>query len=112
MEDLSPNDGNGLDYAILESLNTHGEPMGSGTLHYALRKQGSTPSVPTIGRKLRDLEQRGLVAKVSVEGRILTTAGQKMLKTLQQERQRDLSGERLLKLVGRTGRKDTFHQLT
>ena len=48
MEDLSPNDGNGLDYAILESLHSYGEPMGSGTLHYALRKQGSTPSVPTI----------------------------------------------------------------
>ena len=111
MQDLSPSDGNGLDYAILESLNTHGEPMGSGTLHYALRKQGSTPSVPTIGRKLRDLEQRGLVAKVSVEGRILTTAGQKMLKTLQQERQRELSGERLLKLLRRTGRKDIIDQL-
>ena len=111
MEDLIPNDGNGLDYAILESLNSHGEPMGSGTLHYALRKQGSTPSVPTIGRKLRDLEQRGLVAKVSVEGRILTTAGQKMLKTLQQERQRELSGERLLKLLRRTGRKDIIDQL-
>ena len=111
MEDLSPNDGNGLDYAILESLNTHGEPMGSGTLHYALRKQGSTPSVPTIGRKLRDLEQRGLVAKVSVEGRILTPAGQKMLKTLQQERQRELSGERLLKLLRRTSRKDIIDQL-
>src|SRR5260370_7577589 len=106
MEDLTASDNNGLDYAILESLNTHGEPMGSGTLHYALRKQGSTPSAPTIGRKLRDLEQRGLVAKVSVEGRILTSAGQKLLKNLQQERQREVSGERLLKLLKRTGRKD------
>src|SRR5579872_6934840 len=107
MEDLTGADNNtGLDYAILDSLNTHGEPMGSGTLHYALRKQGSTPSAPTIGRKLRDLEQRGLVAKVSVEGRILTPEGQKSLKSLQQARQRELSGERLLKLLRGTGRKD------
>jgi GntR family transcriptional regulator, transcriptional repressor for pyruvate dehydrogenase complex len=111
MEDLTASDNNGLDYAILESLNTHGEPMGSGTLHYALRKQGSTPSAPTIGRKLRDLEQRGLVAKVSVEGRILTAAGQKLLKNLQQERQREVSGERLLKLLKRNGRKDIVNQL-
>lgn len=108
---MTANDANGLDYAILDSLNTHGEPMGSGTLHYTLRKHGATPSVPTIGRKLRDLEQRGLVAKVSVEGRILTTAGQKMLKTMQQERQRELSGEKLLKLLRSTGRKDIIDQL-
>ena len=111
MEDVNANGGTGLDYAILDSLKTHGEPMGSGTLHYALRKQGSTPSVPTIGRKLRDLEQRGLVAKVSVEGRILTTAGQKMLQTMEQERQQELSGERLLKLLRRTGLKDIIDQL-
>src|SRR5260370_34216308 len=97
MEDLTSNDSNGLDYAILDSLNTHGEPMGSATLHYALRKQGSTPSAPTIGRKLRDLEQRGLVAKVSVEARILTAAAQKVLTNLQQARQREGSGEKLLK---------------
>src|SRR5689334_2705908 len=104
MHDMTGSDGNGLDYAILENLKTNGEPMGSGTLHYALRKQGATLSVPTIGRKLRDLEQRGLVAKVSVEGRILTGAGQKVLQEMQQERQRELSGERLLKLLRRTSR--------
>src|SRR5258708_20611129 len=101
MEDLTASDNNGLDYAMLESLNTHGEPMGSGTLHYALRKHGATPSAPTIGRKLRDLEQRGLVAKVSVEGRILTVAGQKLLKNLEQERQSQVSGGRPLKLFTR-----------
>src|SRR5258708_14190178 len=105
MEDLTASDNNGLDYAMLESLNTHGQPMGSGTLHYALRKLGSTPSAPTIGRKLRDLEQRGLVTKVSVEGRILTTAGQKLLKNLEQGRQQERSGEKLLKLLKRNGRK-------
>src|ERR1700680_2088941 len=106
MEDLTANDSNGLDYAILESLKIYGEPMGSGTLHYELRKRGSTPSAPTIGRKLRDLEHRGLVAKVSVEGRILTPEGQKLLKKLQQQREREISGEKFLTLLRSNGRTD------
>ena len=111
MEDLR-GDGIRLDYMILDSLCRHGQPVGSGTLHYALRQWGSTPSAPTLGRKLRDLEQRGLVAKVSVEGRILTAAGQRLLKKLETERQRELSGERLLKLLKRTGQKDIIDQLS
>ena len=52
-----------LDFAILQTLHSHGQPIGSGTLHYVLRKRGDNLSAPTIGRKLRDLENRGLVAK-------------------------------------------------
>src|SRR5258708_30245214 len=105
------NGSSALDYFILQSLHRHGQPMGSGGLHYALRERGSTPSAPTLGRKLRDLEERGLLAKISVEGRILTPAGQKLLKKLEMERQRELSGERLLKLLKRTGRGDIVDQL-
>ena len=100
-----------LDFAILESLHSHGQPVGSGTLHYALSKRGDKLSAPTIGRKLRDLEQRGLVAKVSVEGRVLTAAGQKLLRKLTVERQLESSGEALLKLLKRSGRKDIIDQL-
>jgi len=100
-----------LDFAILESLHSHGQPVGSGTLHYALSKRGDKLSAPTIGRKLRDLEQRGLVAKVSVEGRVLTAAGQKLLRKLTVERQLESSGETLLKLLKRSGRKDIIDQL-
>ena len=112
MGETSTDNRSALDYAILASLDCHGQPMGSGSLHYELRKRGATPSAPTIGRKLRDLEQRGLVAKVSVEGRILTAAGQKLLSRMEQERQRELSGERLLKLLKRNGRKDIVDQLS
>src|SRR5437870_2030347 len=85
IENPNLNDGTGLDFVILQSLHFHGRPMGSGTLHYTLRKHGASLSAPTIGRKLRDLEHRGLVTKVSVEGRILTSAGQKLLRKLEQE---------------------------
>ncbi len=112
MEDLDTTLHSDLDFAILESLHRHGQPMGSGTLHYALRKRGDTLSAPTIGRKLQDLEQRGLVTKVSVEGRILTAAGQKLLHQLEEDRLLERSGEKLLKLLKRSGRRDIIDQLT
>jgi GntR family transcriptional repressor for pyruvate dehydrogenase complex len=111
MEDLDDTHSK-LDFAILQSLHTHGQPIGSGTLHYVLRKRGDNLSAPTIGRKLRDLEQRGLVTKVSVEGRILTAAGQKLLHKLDQQRQIESSGGKLLKLLRRGGRKDIIDQLS
>src|SRR5262245_43037171 len=110
MEELDTNHSD-LDFAILQSLHSHGQPLGSGTLHYVLSKRGDKLSAPTIGRKLRDLEQRGLVAKVSVEGRILTADGQKLLHKLTGERQLESSGEKLLKLLKRSGRKDIIDQL-
>jgi GntR family L-lactate dehydrogenase operon transcriptional regulator len=100
-----------LDFEILQSLHSHGQPIGSGTLHYVLRKRGDNLSAPTIGRKLRDLENRGLVTKVSVEGRVLTAAGQKLLHRLEQERTLESSGGKLLTALKRGGRKDIIDQL-
>jgi DNA-binding FadR family transcriptional regulator len=101
-----------LDYCILHSLNAHGQAMGSGSLHYLFRKQGNNLSAPTIGRWLRDLDNRGLVTKVSVEGRTLTPAGLKLLKKLEHERRLESSGETVLKLLKRNGKKDIVDQLT
>jgi GntR family L-lactate dehydrogenase operon transcriptional regulator len=100
-----------LELAILESLQNQGEPMGCGSLHYLLRKRGSNLSAPTIGRKLRELEHRGLVAKVSVEGRKLTPAGERMLRKLDHDRRLQTSGENVLRAVKRTGKKDIVDQL-
>jgi DNA-binding FadR family transcriptional regulator len=100
-----------LDFAILQSLQDEGEPMGCGSLYFVLQKRGSKLSAPTIGRRLRELEQRGLVAKVSVEGRTLTPAGQKLLKRLEHDRHLQTSGENVLKLLKRTGKKDIIDQL-
>jgi GntR family L-lactate dehydrogenase operon transcriptional regulator len=101
-----------LDFAILQTLHEHGQPVGSGTLHYHLRKRGDHFSAPTIGRKLRDLEHRGLVTKVSVEGRVLTTAGSELLHRLEQERSLESSGDKLLKALKRGGHKDIIDQLS
>lgn len=111
MQDSNENRHSDLDFTILQTLHRQGQPMGSGALHYTLRNGGDVLSAPTIGRKLRDLEQRGLVSKVSVEGRVLTPAGQRLYHRLEQERQLDNSGERFLKLLKRSGRKDIIDQL-
>lgn len=114
MEDLetsSPSEVR-LDYAILNALHHHGQPLGSGTLHYTLREQGGSLSAPTLGRKLRDLEQRGLVKKAGVEGRVLTNGGRNLLRILEQNRKLEISGEEILKLLKRTGKKDIVDQLT
>lgn len=100
-----------LTYRILETLHSQGQPMGAGSVSYSLQKCGSTLSAPTIGRKLRDLEHRGLVSKVGVDGRILTSTGQRMLRRLEREIRIDFSGQALLKLLGRSSRKDISDQL-
>jgi GntR family L-lactate dehydrogenase operon transcriptional regulator len=111
MEDLEERHSE-IDFAILQTLHKHGQPVGSGTLHYVLRKRGDNLSAPTIGRKLRDLEHRGLVAKVSVEGRVLTTAGRKLLHRLERESSLESSGDQLLRALKRGGRKDIIDQLS
>jgi 3-oxoacyl-(acyl-carrier-protein) synthase/DNA-binding FadR family transcriptional regulator len=98
--------------AILQTLHKHGQPVGSGTLHYFFRKRGDNVSAPTIGRKLRDLEGRGLVTKVSVGGRVLTLAGRKLLHRLEQESSLESSGDQLLRALKRGGRKDIIDQLS
>jgi DNA-binding FadR family transcriptional regulator len=69
-------------------------------------------AMPDIGRKLRDLEQRGLVTKVSIDGRVLTTAGRKLLHRLEQERSLETSGDKFLKVLKRRGRMDIIDQLS
>lgn len=76
-----------------------------------MQKRGDNLSAPTIGRKLRDLEHRGLVTKVSVEGRVLTSAGRKLLHRLEQQHSLESSGDNLLKALKRGGRQDIINQL-
>jgi GntR family transcriptional repressor for pyruvate dehydrogenase complex len=100
-----------LAYWILTSLKSDGQPLGAGSLSYLLRKSGSNLSAPTIGRKLRDLEERGLLEKVGVDGRILTGEGQQVLVRLEREYRIETSGEKFLELLKRNSRKDIIDQL-
>lgn len=101
-----------LDYAILRTLQSSRQPMGSWSLYYLLREHGHDVSAPTIGRKLRELESLNLLGKSTVDGRVITPAGIRLLrKAAHNERSRAHADKLLKALNGRT-RKDIIDQLT
>src|SRR5580704_9545465 len=109
---MQENKSQDLDYAILRTLQASPQPMGSWSLFYLLREDGHDVSAPTIGRKLRELERQNLLGKSTVEGRIITPAGMKLLrKATLVERNRAHADNLLKALDGRT-RKDIIDQLT
>lgn len=102
-----------LDYAILRTLQqSNGQPMGSWSLYYLLREHGHNVSAPTIGRKLRDLERLSLVGKSTVEGRVITPAGIRLLRRAAQDEQSRARTDKLLKAFDGRTRKDILDQLT
>ena len=100
-----------LDYDILKTNHTHGQPIGPWSLHYILREHGHTISAPTIGRRLRELENRGILSPATLEGRRLTPAGQELLKRTEQEHRIQVSTEKLLSSLRSGSRKDIIDQL-
>jgi len=101
----------GLDYDILQTISTHGKPAGSWTLHFVLREQGHTISAPTIGRRLRDLEIRGMLSPPTNGGRRLTRTGEELLKRTKEQRHIQISTEKLLSSLERNSRKDLIDLL-
>lgn len=100
-----------IEYFILRSLGESKQPVGSGSLYYLLQERGDEISAPTIGRRLRDLEHRGLVRKVSVEGRTLTASGSALLKKLEHDHLIENSAQGFLTLLKQDSRKDIVDQL-
>jgi len=100
-----------IEYFILRFLDESKEPVGSGSLFYVLQERGEKISAPTIGRRLRDLEHRGLVRKVSVEGRKLTTSGSALLKKLEHDHFVEDSTHGFLTLLKQDSRKAILDQL-
>jgi GntR family transcriptional regulator, transcriptional repressor for pyruvate dehydrogenase complex len=101
-----------LDYAILRTLQSSRQPMGSWSLYYLLREHGHDVSAPTIGRKLRDMERMNLLGKSTVEGRIITPAGLRVLRKAAQEQESRARANKLLKALDGRSRKDIIDQLT
>jgi GntR family L-lactate dehydrogenase operon transcriptional regulator len=99
-----------LDYHILKILGERGGPVGSGTLQIELRRRGFRLSAPTVGRKLRELEVEGHVAKIGVQGRRLTDPGRAHLADLGRRVILQSSSEALHNLVD-SGRKDEILDL-
>jgi hypothetical protein len=76
---MSKNESQELTLAILKALHAIAEHMESWSLFYFLRERGFRVSASTIGRRLRDLEKRKLLDKVSGTGRDITPEGVKLL---------------------------------
>lgn len=85
-----------VDRDILQLIIDNKAPSGQGTLHFLLRQLGYTISAPTVGRRLQELEHRGLLRKVSVEGRVITSRGLEVLNQWHADFQWRTSKEALL----------------
>lgn len=85
-----------LMYEILRFVAASEVPCGAGTIYFGIEPPASRPSAPTIGRRLRELEERRLLKKVSVEGRTITDAGRRALESLEGERRLRTAGEAVL----------------
>ena len=109
---MTQNKSQDLDYAILRTLQSSRQPMGSWSLYYLLREHGHDVSAPTIGRKLRELERLKLLGKSAVEGRIITAAGMRLLRKAAQDEQIRARADRLLKALDGRTQKDIIDQLT
>ncbi len=108
---MQENKSQDLDYAILRTLQSSRQPMGSWSLYYLLREHGYDVSAPTIGRKLRDMERLNLLGKSTVEGRIITPAGMRLLRKATLDEQNRAHADKLLKALDGRTRKDIIDQL-
>lgn len=98
-------------YRILVTVREDGRPVGCGALAYKLQECGLTVSAPTIGRRLQELEQRGLLRKVKVDGRELTDSGREFLLRLEHQREVSRSSEKFLRLLRDDNRKEIMDVL-
>jgi hypothetical protein len=107
-----PREGNqDLSHAILHALQLNSQPMGSWSLYFHLRERGYNVSAPTIGRRLRDLERDELVRKDTVDGRLITPKGLRMLGSVTKDHRVRASAEEVLKLLKSNRQKDILDLL-
>ena len=111
MDDLQLSDVDDIRTAILSIIGRQG-PIGQVAIALELRKHGVETSVPTIGRRLQDLQFEGLVEKVGVQGRILTRPGHEVLSQLRAEAMLKVSGAPLLKTLTRGDKKHLLDLLS
>lgn len=97
---------------ILAEIASYDSPVGQGTIGLALQKQGLTVSIPTIGRRLQELEFGEFIEKVGVQGRILTERGREALDQLRAEDMLRRSGDALLQTLNGGDRKRVFNLLS
>jgi GntR family transcriptional repressor for pyruvate dehydrogenase complex len=89
---------------ILRVIAGSRRPLGADSVYFILRDLGIRVSAPTIGRRMRECEARGLLKKVSVEGRVITPTGLKALRGSDRSRQLRVAGEALLNALEKKGK--------
>ncbi|HLJ58994.1 MAG TPA: FCD domain-containing protein [bacterium] len=93
-----------LNQAILQVIAASPRPIGQGAINFALRRRGLSVSIPTVGRRLQELQFEGLVERHGVEGRVLTSRGLALLGQLNADARLQSSGDALLNLLRRGDR--------
>jgi GntR family transcriptional repressor for pyruvate dehydrogenase complex len=86
-----------LDRSILEELEGRREPLGASNLGVSLGHL--TLSEATIGRKLKQLDRRGLTKGFGKRGRMLTERGKRYLEELRQQARQTKQAAALLKVL-------------
>lgn len=100
-----------LDHAILQTIQSSRQPIGSWSIFYFLRERGFDVSAPTIGRRLRDLERLKLLKKSTVDGRVITSQGERLLRKVARDGQNRARANKLLKALDGKTQKDVIDQL-
>jgi GntR family L-lactate dehydrogenase operon transcriptional regulator len=100
-----------LDREILRIIALQTRPVGQGTINQILRETGFSISTPTVGRKLQELEFQGLLEKKSVDGRLITVEGKRVLRDWDAEAKLRGSGEALLDTLKRKDRRHLLELL-
>lgn len=100
-----------LSRLLLRLISESDAPIGQGALTFALRAHGIHVSVPTVGRRLQDLEFTGHVRKASVDGRVITEAGRAALQRWDSDARLRESAEALVRAARRSEKKDILDLL-
>ena len=111
MDDLQISDADDIRTAILSIIAREGT-IGQVAIALELRNHGLDISVPTIGRRLQDLQFEGLVKKAGVQGRQITAKGQEVLSQLRAEAMLKVSGTPLLQTLTRGDKKHLLDLLS
>lgn len=78
-----------LDREVLLYLSKSNNPLGSWNIQELLDNSGYNTSTSTISRKLRELDDKGYITKVSNKGRCLTDKGKEVSRVIQEEQFRN-----------------------
>jgi GntR family L-lactate dehydrogenase operon transcriptional regulator len=81
---------------VLTYLEEQGEPAGAGAVRRGLVERGHTPAEATVGRLLRELDDRGWTERRGNQGRVITAEGRERRAELDQEQRRNESAREFL----------------